>query len=102
MVALVAGFFSAWYCRPDLLKKMIVSGFLFLAIYLAVFYPLIFVFPEFIKVWNFSALSGVSIFKIPIEEFGWAFTFGLYWSSVFEHFQWRKITKKSLKKIAAG
>ena len=39
-------------------------------------------------VWNLSALSGVLIIGVPLEELLWAFTFGLYWSSVYEHFGW--------------
>ncbi len=93
MIAAIIGFFTALYCRPDLLKKMLASSLLFLVFYLTVFYSLLFVFPEFINAWNVPALSGILIFSIPIEEFGWALTFSLYWSGVFEHFGRYKIIK---------
>ena len=42
------------------------------------------------EVWNLPALSGVLVFGIPLEEllFGW--TFGMYWSGVYEHVMWQR------------
>lgn len=91
-IACVVGFFTSWYCRPDLLKKMLVSGFLFLAFYFFAFFLLNISFPGYVEnVWNLPALSGVLIFGVPLEELMFAFTFGLYWSSVYEHIGWKKL-----------
>jgi len=88
-IALVAGFFATLYCRRDLWLKMVVSGALFLAIYFFVFVLFNIAFPGYVEaVWNWSAISGVRWFGVPLEELMFAFTFGLYWSSVYEHMAW--------------
>ena len=89
-IALVAGFFATLYCRPDLWLKMIVSGGLFFAVYFFVFLLFNLAFPGYVvAVWNLKALSGVRLLGVPLEELMFAFTFGLYWSSVYEHPMWR-------------
>lgn len=91
-IACIIGFFTSWYCRPDLLKKMVTSGFLFLAFYFFAFFLLDLAFPGYVgNVWNLPALSGVMIIGVPLEELMFAFTFGLYWSSVYEHIGWKKL-----------
>ena len=88
-LALVAGFFATLYCRRDLWVKMIVSGGLFFAIYFFVFVLFNLAFPGYVvAVWNLKAISGIRWFGVPLEELMFAFTFGLYWSSVYEHFTW--------------
>lgn len=91
-IALFAGFLATWYCRPELVKKMLMSGVLFSAIYFVAFYFLDLAYPEFVEtVWNLPKLLGIFIAGVPLEELIWAFAFGLYWSSVYEHFGWYKI-----------
>jgi hypothetical protein len=88
-IALVAGFFATLYCRRDLWAKMIVSGGLFFVIYFFVFALFNVVFPGYVvAVWNLKAISGIRVIGVPLEELMFAFTFGLYWSSVYEHFTW--------------
>lgn len=90
-VALVAGFVATLYCRPDLWAKMLVSGVLFLALYFIVFAAFNLAFPGYVAaVWNLAALSGVFVAGVPLEELMFAFTFGLYWSSVYEHLAWKR------------
>jgi hypothetical protein len=89
-IALVAGFFATLYCRRDLWLKMIVSGGLFFAIYFFVFALFNVAFPGYVEaVWNLEAISGVRLVGVPLEELMFGFTFGLYWSSVYEHLTWR-------------
>ena len=38
------------------------------------------------QVWNLPALSGVLIGGIPLEELLFGFSFGWYWTGVYEHF----------------
>ncbi len=91
-IAAIIGFFITWYCRPDLLRKMLLSGFLFLTLYFLFFLLLNAAFPDFVaKTWNLPALSGILIFGIPLEELLFAFTFGLYWSSIYEHAKWKRL-----------
>ncbi len=89
-IAMTTGFVATLYCRPDLLVKMAVSGILFLLMYFVVFVLFARTFPGYVAaVWNLKALSGVLLWGVPLEELLFAFTFGLYWSSVYEHMAWR-------------
>ena len=91
-VAMIIGGLFSWYCRPDLKKKMIMSAFIFLGIYFVYFLTLIAVYPGYVEqVWNFKDISGILVFGIPLEELLFAVSFGFIWSSVYEHFTWRKI-----------
>ncbi len=105
-IALVAGFLATLYCRRDLWLKMIVSGGLFLAVYFVVIALFSLAFPGYIvAVWNLPALSGVRLAGVPLEELMFAFTFGLYWSSVYEHLMWRResaLTSAAVGTHAAG
>jgi len=92
VIALIIGGLAAWYCRPDLKKKMIISAFIFSALYFFYFLTLIAISPNFVeRVWNLKALSGILIIGIPAEELIFAFSFGFLWSSIYEHFKWYKI-----------
>jgi hypothetical protein len=67
------------------------GGFLFLAIYFFFFLVFNIAYPYAVKsFWDLSALSGILILGIPIEELIFAFSFGLMWSSLYEHFNWYK------------
>lgn len=93
IIAMVVGGFATWYCRPDLKKKMIVSAFIFLALYLVYFWTLIAISPGYVEqVWNLEAISGILIIGIPLEELLFAFSFGFIWSSIYEHLAWKKLT----------
>ena len=83
---------ATWYCRPDLKKKMFVSAFIFLILYFAYFLTLIAVYPGYVeKVWNLSAISGILVAGVPLEELMFAFGAGFLWSSVYEHIAWRMV-----------
>ncbi len=93
VIAMTAGGFSAWYCRPDLKTKMLVSALLFLVFYAIFFWVLIASYPGYVaQVWNLKAISGILIFRIPLEELLFAVSFGFVWSSLYEHFRWRKLS----------
>lgn len=91
-IALIAGGLATWYCRPDLKKKMITSAFLFLGLYFLYFLTLIAMYPGYVEqVWNLSALSGILVLGVPLEELLFAFGIGFLWSSVYEHIAWKKL-----------
>ena len=93
-IALVLGGLFACYCRPDLKKKMVASAFLFLGLYFFYFLTLIAIYPGYVeRVWNLAAISGILILSVPLEELMFAFSFGFLWSSIYEHFTWRKIKR---------
>ena len=91
-IALFLGGIFSLYCRPDLWKKMIVSAFIFLTLYFVYFGTLIALYPGYVeRVWNLSAVSGILVLGVPIEELLFALSFGFLWSSIYEHFTWRKV-----------
>jgi hypothetical protein len=85
--ALFLGAVAAVACRPDLGWNTLLGGLLFLGLYFVLFFFIISVFPLFIWSWNFAALSGVLVLGVPLEELMFAFTFGMMWSGLFEHFR---------------
>ncbi|KAA3616825.1 MAG: hypothetical protein D8M58_17640 [Calditrichaeota bacterium] len=87
----LAGLAALW-CRPDLKAKIWIGGVLFLLLYAIYFLALAWIAPGYVeKVWTLSAISGISIIGIPIEELVFAYTFGMLWSSYYEHLTWKKI-----------
>ncbi len=91
VIALTVGFFATLYCRRDLWLKMVASAGLFLFIYFAFFAVFNVAYPGYVQsVWNLKALSGVLVIGVPLEELMYAFTFGLFWASLYEHLTWRK------------
>ena len=92
IIAGVIGGLLALYCRPDLAKKMFTSAGLFLVFYYFYFLTLVVVYPGYVeRVWNLKNLSGILITGVPLEELLFAIVFGLYWSSIYEHFTWKKL-----------
>lgn len=91
-IAMFIGGIAAILCRSDLKKKVFVGGLLFLALYFVFFLSFNLVYPYAVEsFWNLSAISGILIVGVPLEELIFAFTFGLMWSSVYEHINWYKI-----------
>ncbi|MDZ4865098.1 MAG: lycopene cyclase domain-containing protein [Gemmatimonadota bacterium] len=76
-------------CRPELRTNTVIGGLLFLGLYAAFMLGLKWLAPGYIvAVWNLSALQGGLVYGIPLEELLFGFTFGLYWTGVYEHFTW--------------
>jgi len=96
--AMLVGAVATAVCRPDLRTKALVGGGLFLAYYLVFMLALLVSAPGYVeRVWNLRALSGVSLLGIPLEELLFGLTFGMYWSSVYEHLSWRRTAAWSRK-----
>ncbi|MBK9099450.1 MAG: hypothetical protein IPM14_15315 [bacterium] len=92
IIAMFAGALLTLYCRPDLKWKIWIGGLLFLIYYFVFFLTLLALFPDYvIHVWNLKVLTGILILGIPIEELLFAFSFGMLWSSLYEHILWFKI-----------
>jgi len=81
---------AATLCRPDLQTKTWVGGVVFLVYYIVFLPGLRLTAPGYIeRVWKLEALLAIQIIGMPIEELLFAAAFGMYWSSVYEHFTWR-------------
>jgi hypothetical protein len=91
IVAMALGAAAAVWCRPDLKYNTLLGGVLFLAFYTVLLLSLKWSAPGYIEqVWNLQALAGVVIYGLPLEELLFGFSFGLYWTGVYEHFTWKK------------
>ena len=89
LVCLSAGALASVVCRPDLTRKTLIGGLLFLALYGIFMLGLRWFAPGYIAaVWNLAALSGVLFDGVPLEELLFGFAFGSYWSGVYEHLTW--------------
>ena len=93
IVAMAVGTIATILCRPDLKKKTWIGGLLFLVYYSILLTGLEWSAPGYIeRVWNMDALSGISILRLPVEELLFAIVFGFYWSGVYEHVTWRRLS----------
>jgi len=89
VIAMTVGAAAAVVCRPDLLMKTLSGGFLFASFYAVFIFGLAATVPGYIEtVWNLPALSGVLPAGVPLEELLFGFSFGLLWSSAYEHLTW--------------
>jgi hypothetical protein len=94
IAAMVLGAVAAMWCRPDLARKTWLGAILFVAYYTVFLAGLEWTAPGYIeRVWNLDALSGVRIAGIPIEELLFAAAFGAYWSGLYEHFTWQRLSR---------
>lgn len=90
-IAMVIGTVATILCRPDLKFKTWTGGVIFLVYYWLFVEGLEILSPGYVQeVWNLADLSGVMLLNTPLEELLFAFTFGMYWAGVYEHFTWRK------------
>ena len=91
IAAMLVGTVTTIMCRPDLKTKTWIGGMVFVIYYALFVLGLEWISPGYIdKVWNIGALSGLSLGPIPLEELAFAIAFGMYWSSVYDHFAWRR------------
>lgn len=94
IVCLVVGAVAAVICRPDLKAKSFVGGALFFGLYAVFMLGLRGFAPGYIEqVWNIPALSGVLVYGIPLEELLFGFSFGMYWTGVYEHLTWNRAVR---------
>jgi len=57
-------------------------------------------YPDYVELyWNLDALSHILILGIPLEELLFAFSFGMLWSSLYEHLYWQKLVKELKPKL---
>ena len=88
IVSLALGSAASVICRPHLARATIIGGILFFGLYAVFMFGLTLIDGYIPQVWNLPALSGVLIGGIPLEELLFGAAFGMYWSSVYEHFTW--------------
>jgi len=93
-IAMFVGGIAAIFCRSDLKRKIEVGGVSFLALYFVFFLLFNLAYPNLVpEIWNLSAISGILLLGVPLEELMFAFTFGMLWSSIYEHIMWYSVVK---------
>lgn len=98
IIALFIGALATLYCRPDLKAKIWVGGVLFTVLYFIYFGSILPFYPQYVELfWNLDNLTHILVLGIPIEELLFAFTFGMYWSGLYEHIYWRKLVKPEFR-----
>ena len=91
-IAMLIGGIATTLCRPDLKKEILMGGILFFLLYFLFFLFFVLAYPYAVSsFWNLSAISGILILGIPFEELMFAFTYGLMWSSAYEHILWHRL-----------
>ncbi|MDL2717688.1 MAG: lycopene cyclase domain-containing protein [Acidobacteriota bacterium] len=89
LLCLLIGSIASVICRPDLRRRTVIGGLLFLGLYGAFMLGLRWFSPGYIEqVWNLRELSGILIAGIPLEELLFGLAFGMYWTGVYEHLAW--------------
>ncbi|HUK92794.1 MAG TPA: lycopene cyclase domain-containing protein [Methanomicrobiales archaeon] len=92
IIALIAGGCLVLVVRGDLFRKMLSSAVIFLGLYSAYFLTLVVFAPGYVqRVWDLKALSGFEILGIPLEELAFAFSFGFFWSGVYEYALFKRL-----------
>ena len=100
IAAMFAGALATVACRPDLWRNSLVGGAVFLSLYTAFLFGLEWIWPGYVAaVWNLAVLLPLRPWGLPIEEFLFAFGFGMYWSSVYEHLTWQQHTRPHLHSL---
>ena len=97
IAALFIGAITSAMCRPDLARKMLGGGVLFFGLYSAFIFGLRILAPGYIaEVWNLAALRGGLVAGVPVEELLFGLAFGMYWTSVYEHFTWHGTARPAI------
>jgi hypothetical protein len=100
IIAMLVGAVATILCRRDLRTRTWIGGVLFLLLYSILLQGLRASSPGYIeRVWNLRNLTGIQIHGMPVEELLFAVSFGLFWSSVYEHVTWR--TEESTARLQA-
>lgn len=102
IVAMAVGAAAAVLCRPDLWRNTLFGGVIFLGLYTVFLLELKWLWPGYIEaLWNLDDLLGWHPWGLPFEELLFGFTFGMYWSSVYEHLSWQRVPL-ALRRAATG
>jgi hypothetical protein len=91
IAALFVAALASCLCRPDLWRNTLVGALLFLALYAVFLLGLKWLWPGYIQaVWMLGDLIAWRPLGVPLEELLFGFSFGMYWSSVYEHVTWQQ------------
>lgn len=96
VITMLVGSIAIAFCRPDLVRKMMVGSLLMTGLYFVYFQTLILAYPGYVeRVWNLPSLIGIWIGGVPLDELLFALTLGALWSGLYEHTRWLRLTPRS-------
>ena len=73
-IAMSIGGMAAMLCRPDLKRKILIGGLIFFVLYFVFFILFNLIYPGLaLEIWNLSAISGILIIGVPLEEIIFSF-----------------------------
>lgn len=82
----LGGAIVIWQERKDLVTHSIAGGLILVVVYFFGFELFNLIFPHFIsQFYSLRNVSGVFVLGIPLEEYLYAFTFGLMWAPLYEY-----------------
>ena len=87
MLGCAVGAFVIIFTRRDLFEQSVTSGFLFMLLYFVMFTLFNYIlYPGYIdNVYSLNNLSGVIVFQLPLEEYVFSFSLGIFWSGIYEY-----------------
>jgi hypothetical protein len=71
--------------RPQFWTMPLLGGFAYPVLHLVMASSVFWIWPQAITQWNLANLSGVLLLGVPVEEFEWAFGFGVMWPLLMAH-----------------
>ena len=96
VIALILGSILILIIDRDLIYDSIFSGLFFVILSFCLYLFLLHIYPNIFKqLWISKGLSGINIFKIPIEEIFWFFSWGLFSGVIYEF--WINVKKYDKK-----
>jgi hypothetical protein len=98
IVCVVTALF-VWWRRPTLRWQIIGGGLTFLLIYTVVLVVTGWVYPNFYDHWNIAELTDIWFLGAPLEEYLFAFTFGLLWAPLYEAWKQESTTPDTKKPV---
>ena len=91
LIAMGGGALAAFVCFPMAIGKLLVAASAFTVIYVIPFFIVEWLSPGYVaKFWTLENLSGWQILGLPLEEYGFAFTFSLCANGVYLHLLWNR------------
>ena len=84
-----------WWRRPGLRWKIVGGALTFTVLYTVVLTTTHAFYPDFFSYWKLDQLSHIFIFSAPLEEYVFAFTFGAFWSPLYEAWKHEKLRRDS-------
>ena len=99
ITAMFSGAVATAFCRRELVQKITLAAAIFGALFTLFLVGLALLSPNyFSRYWNWKELSGFRLWKFPVEEILFAISFGMYWSSVYEHLSWGELRPNVIAK----